>query len=350
MGGLEADSRLTQLWEATDRLLDGATLAGVLAHRLGPLAAHRLRRLGDPVPKPLVLEERAASVSMFTAVPLLERIRASYDGPLVLIKGPEIAMLYPGRARRFADLDLLTERAESMHAALVATGFLEMEDPEFELTPEHHHLQPLRWPAIPLTVELHKSPNWPVRAPRPPVGEIYEARVPSVLGVDGVFAATPLHHALILAMHAWRHEPLQTLRDLVDVAVVAASLDERELDRTAHRWGIGRVWRTTVRAIDAVFYGGRMTRPLRSWARHLTLVRERSVFEGHLERLLHGYWELPPHLATSEFARALYQSITPLPGETWQQKLGRIQRALRDPGAPVGGRESLPARRDPPDA
>lgn len=35
---------------------------------------------------------------MLIAPPLLERIRAACDGPLVLVKGPEIARLYPGGA------------------------------------------------------------------------------------------------------------------------------------------------------------------------------------------------------------------------------------------------------------
>jgi hypothetical protein len=59
-----------------------------------------LRRRGDTVPKPLVLEERAASLTMLTAVPLMERVRASCDGPLVLVKGPEVARVYPENAHR----------------------------------------------------------------------------------------------------------------------------------------------------------------------------------------------------------------------------------------------------------
>jgi len=125
------DARSTALWTAVDSLLEGATLEGILAHKLGPLAANRLRRLGAPVPRPLVLEERAAAVSMLSAVPLLERIRELHDGRLLLLKGPDVARLYPGTARRFGDLDLLFDDAADVHETLVANGFVEVEDPDF---------------------------------------------------------------------------------------------------------------------------------------------------------------------------------------------------------------------------
>jgi hypothetical protein len=334
-----ADARVTELWTAVDRLLANASIAGVLAHELGPLAANRLRRLGEPVPKPLLLEERAASLSMLTATPLLERLRAGCEGKLVLVKGPEVARRYPGNARRFSDLDLLTGHAESVHDELRGAGFVEFEDPEFDLTPEHHHLQPLQWPTIWLKVEVHKYPNWPMATTLPPLREILEASTPSSYGLDELFVPTPAHHALIVAAHAWRHEPLHTLRDLIDVAVLAAEADERDLAHTADAWGIGRVWRTTSRTIDALFYGGARSAPLRSWARHLELVRERSNLEGHLQRLIHAYWGLPPHRASAQAARALRSTLEPAAGETWREKLRRTRQALRNPGAPVTGRD-----------
>jgi putative nucleotidyltransferase-like protein len=340
MSSYETSTRLAELWTATDRLLEGATLEDVVVHHLGPLAATRLRRRGAPVPEPLVREERAAALSMLTGIPLVQRVRESCDGPLVLIKGPEIARLYPDNARRFGDIDLLTATADAVHRSLLANGFLEVDDPDLALHPEHHHLHPLRWPSIWLKVEVHTAPNWPLRAPRAPLEEILEARIPSSLGVEGVCAPTPLHHALVLAAHAWRHEPLQALRDLLDVAVVSAPVPERELERTADAWGIGRLWRTTWHAIEAVIYGGPRTVPLRTWARHLTSVRERSVLERHLQLLLHAYWELPPHLASAQAARALGRALGPTPGETWRAKLTRARSAVRNPRAPVTGRDS----------
>jgi hypothetical protein len=354
MRGTETSGLVAEVWNATDLLLEGATIPGVLAHELGPLAAHRLRRLGEGVPRPLALEGRAASLSMLTAIPLIGRVRANSEGVLMLIKGPEIAELYPGAARRFSDVDLLSNRADEVHRALIDNGFVEVKDPEFEITPEHHHLQPLHWPTLGLSVELHKHPYRLVGAPNPPIADIFEARVPSALGLEGVFGPDPLHHALILTAHAWSHEPLHTLRDLVDIAAVAATVDEYELQRTARAWGIGRIWETTSRVIEAIFHGGRRPAPLRSWARHLPQVRERSILEEHLARLLHTYWAEPPHRASAKAAQTLRASLSPLPGETWREKLSRTRRALQNPAAPVASDHvrlrELPDQQPPSDA
>jgi len=324
------------LWVATDRLLERASLAGILAHKLGPLAASRLRRLGRPLPRPLLDEERAASLAMLTATPLIHRIRDGCDGPLLLLKGPEIAQLYPRNGRRFGDVDVLTPTADDVQRSLLQSGFVPSE-PDFDLFDEeqHHHLEPLRWPTIWLNVEVHSGPNWPPRAHRPPLGEILEAAVPSACGIAGVLAPHPLHHALILTSHAWRHEPLFALRDLIDIAVLSQALDADELDRLASRWGIDRIWATTRAAIEGLFYGGRRTVPLRTWARQLERVEERTVFENHLQRWLHVFWELPFPAALGQTTQVLRSEVVPAEGESWGAKLGRVAGAVRNPGAAV---------------
>jgi len=325
------------LWSAVDGILARATVPGVLAHRLGPLAAARMRRSCLPVPDELLAEERAAVLGMRTAVALVERIRETCDGPLVLLKGPEVARLYPARARRFGDIDVLTDDASRVDRAMRQHGFIEATDPN--LRDDHHHLQPLRWPTISLTVEIHSTPSW-LPSMRPPrVEEILEAAVPSTIGVEGVDVPIPLHHTLILVSHAWEAEPLRTLRDLVDIAAVAGSVDRAELDRTAAAWGIGRVWRTTSRAIDHLFYEGPRSVPLRSWARHLADVRERSVFEHHLSRWASPFSELPPRRALGEMPRVARKEIAPSEGERWRDKLVRMMRALSTPSAPVRRRK-----------
>jgi Uncharacterised nucleotidyltransferase len=333
MSALDDDARSARLWAGVDSLLGRATVPGVLAHKLGPLAAQRLRRLGEPVPPVLQQEQRGATLANLAAGRLVERIRATVDGPFVLIKGPEVAHFYPERARRFRDIDILTAHAEPHQRALLESGFVEVEEPDL-LIPEHH-LPPLRWPAVALEVEVHTVPNWPPSAGEPPLAEILEAAVPSASAVDGVLAPTPAHHALILASHAWVHEPLRTLRDLLDIAALAAQADERELDRTADAWGIGRLWRTTSDAIEALFFGGRRTFPLRSWARHLEPVRERTRFESYLEWLGHGFWEVPAYKAPVETLRALRSLVSPAAGESWGQKLKRAPHALRALRAPL---------------
>jgi putative nucleotidyltransferase-like protein len=320
------------LWSAVGALIDGASIDGVLAHKLAPLAAGRRRAAGEPVPEAFAAEERAASFAALSAGALLRRIREIGDGPLLLLKGPEVAELYPANGRRFGDIDVLTPDAQGLHRALREHGFVEVETP-FDHT-EHHHLPPLRWPVIPLYVEVHSSPNWPQGIAPPPVAEILEAAVPSVVDIDGFSAPSRAHHAILLAAHSWAHEPLKTLRDLVDIAVLAAEEDSAELDRGSISWGLGRVWGTTRGAIDALFFDGRPSAALRIWARHLAAVRERTVFETHLQGALHPFWERPPGPAASKSLAAIRKDLLPAQGESWETKLGRAQRAIREAHLP----------------
>ena len=160
---------------------------------------------------------------MLTVVPLLERVRSSCDGQLVLFKGPEIARLYPGCARPFGDIDILVDDALAVRDQLVSGGFDEVflaND-----TPDWHQLvQVFTWKGTRLEVDVHKAPKWPAGLRMPPTStrEVLDASVHSGLGVAGIFAPAVHHHALILAAHAWSHEPLWRLRDLIDIAVVSA--------------------------------------------------------------------------------------------------------------------------------
>ena len=320
------------LWPAVGALIDSASIDGVLAHKLAPLAAGRLRGAGEPVPEAFAAEERAASFAALSATALLQRIRELGDGPIVLLKGPEVAALYPQNGRRFGDIDVLTPDALGLHRSLLEHGFAVVETP-FDHQ-EHHHLEPLRWPVIPLYVEVHASPNWPQGIPAPPVVEILEAAVPSVVDIDGISAPSKLHHAVLLAAHSWAHEPLQTLRDLIDVAVLSAEEDPADLRRVAASWRLGRVWDTTRRAIEALFFDGRPSAALHIWGRHLASVRERTVFESHLQAALHPFWERPLAAATAESLAAIRADLLPAQGETWGMKLGRVPRAIREAHLP----------------
>ena len=118
--------------------------------------------LGDD----LIADETRAAVNELAVPGLLARVRAAWDGPLVLMKGPEVALDYraPG-LRSFGDLDLLTDDAEAAQAALIAAGFHEVFDPE--IYKDIHHLRPLWWPGLPLVVELHSRAELAGRVPRP---------------------------------------------------------------------------------------------------------------------------------------------------------------------------------------
>jgi hypothetical protein len=323
----------TALWQAVDELLEGAGVEAIRHHKLGALAARLRRQAGRPVPPALAADERGAAVAVVMARPLLEHVRSVCEGPLVLVKGPEVARLYPGSARTFGDLDLFATDAGEAQRALLAAGYIEVDDPEPFI--DHHHLRPLKSPTVGLKVELHTRPLWPVPTEPPPLGEILESAVPASVGIEGISAPAAVHHAMILAAHAWSHDPLQTLRDLVDIAAVSEGLSDEELTRTAEAWGIPKLWRTTRATIRALLEGGPTTIPLRTWARHLPSVRERSVIDSHLMRWLHVFWELPPRAAVADLRAAFRLTLLPAPGESWREKLARTGRIVRHPGEPM---------------
>ena len=334
MSAADVNASHDALWEGVDSLLVDAPLSGIIEHKLGPLAANRLRRHGEPIPPPLLLEGRAAMISMLTAIPLLERLRSSCKGPLVLLKGPEVARLYPEAARRFTDLDILVDDVRAVRDALVSEGFTEFYHPDF--TPDWHQLQQtFRWPNLEVEVDVHKAPHWPLGLRMSPTAprEILDASIPSALGVDGISTPAPHHHALILAVHGWAHEPLWTLQDLVDIAVVSAQADERDVERTAAAWEIGRLWRTTQQTIEALFYGGRKTLPVRTWARHLEQVRDRTNLERHVTHLVQGYWGMSPPQGVRQTVRAVRHIVEPVPSEA-SQKGHASSRRSPPPGHP----------------
>jgi hypothetical protein len=325
------------LWRAVDELLDRASVEGLHHHGLSPLQGIRLRRLGRELPEPVAREARTATMFGKLAPSLLERVRQSCDEPLLVLKGPEVAGRYPPGGRGFGDIDLLTPDAETARRALIANGFVVEED-GVEVP---HHLKPLTWPALPLKLELHHEVNWLQELRPPETAEIFEASIPSVLGVEGLRAPGAAHHALILAAHSWKHRPLRMIRDLLDIALLSAESDAHELAETANRWELERLWRTTHTAAVSLFYGGRVSTPLLTWARRLRHVRETTVFEQHLERVMSPFWALPIGSALPIAGAALRNEFRPSHGETWRAKVTRATTAVTHPTMSVGLHDAM---------
>jgi len=319
------------LWTAVEALVERAPRpADLYSHRLELFEARRLRRAGEALSEDLLARERRAEIGALTAPLLLSRVRAAYEGPLLLVKGPEVAARYPDPTlRAFGDVDLLTEDADGAQRALLAAGFHEVGDPELYL--DIHHLRPLSWPGLPLVVEIHSRPKWVDGLEGPPIAELFAAAVPAAVGVEGLLAPAPAHHALLLAAHSWAHEPLRLLRDLIDTAALAAEVDRAELEAAARRWGLARLWRSTSTAVDFVL--GDARRPpaaLRIWAQNLERVRERTVLEHHLQRWLSDFWALPPGLALRRLPRVAKGELLPEGEEGWRRKLARTALAVRN--------------------
>ena len=317
------------IWGGVDPLLERGDERALVFHRLESLAAHRLRRLGRVVPEELVESERLGAAFTLAATAHLTRVRAAVDGPLLVFKGPDLAARYPDPALRIArDLDLLAPDPQAVQAALLEAGFVETGDQD--LYARAPHLRPLAWPGMPVEVEVHAQPNWPPRLVAPASAELLEGAVPSAAGVEGVLAPALERHVLLVAAHAWMHGPLQRLRDLLDVALLAREADRREVERVAHVWGMTKLWRTTAAIADALFLGEPAPRALRGWAKNLAEVRERTVLEQHLARWRCWFDALPPSLAAQATVDELLDDLTPEPGESWGSKLRRSRRAVRN--------------------
>jgi hypothetical protein len=328
-----AAERREDLWPAVNTLLAGITPEHARIHGLGALEAFRRNLVGVVVPEALAMEARMAAVAMLSVRPLLERIRNCCDGPLVLMKGAELALRYPGSARGFNDIDLLTSEPQRVHDQLREAGFVEAGGEK--LSESHHHLRPMRWPDLPLKVEIHGGPNWPSGLEAPPVASIIGSASASDLRVEGILAPEAAHHALLVAAHAWAHVPLWRLRDLIDVRALAPPSERAAIDRTARAWGLTRLWRTTDRVTDAVLGRGRMPLLVRPWAKHLLERRERTVLENHLRALLAAYWALPLTAAAATTADALAEDLLPAPEEGWSHRLWRIKTASRNANTPM---------------
>jgi hypothetical protein len=319
-----------ELWASVTRLVDSTDDVDALrANRLHLLAARRWRDLGKDVPAGLVEAERFSALATLVVPELLERARSACDGELVIHKGPEVAARYPDPVLRpLIDIDLVASNAAATQEALVAAGFVEVGDPVFYAAAPHR--LPLQWPGVPVLVEVHADLNWPRWLARSPTAQLLAEAVPSSLGIDGIRTLEPHHHVLAVAAHSWSHGPFGRVGDLVDVAAMMDGLDRGELARLARRWGIGRMWRTTLEAVDAVLFEGRRSWAVRTWARNLPEVRERTVLEVHVARWLAGFSAAGPIRGVRVLGEAVAKDLRPAVGETWGQKLARVPRAVRN--------------------
>jgi Uncharacterised nucleotidyltransferase len=328
-----AEGGAADLWRGVDALVDRMEVDAIRANGLEAYAARRLRETGRDVPADFTHRERATRAAMMIAPNVLARAREAYSGRLLVFKGPEVAALYPSSSSRsFSDIDLIADDADAAQKALLAAGFEEVPDPEDEYA-GIHHLVPLRWPSLPIEIEIHDAPKWPDHLPLPPKDELLAEAVESRVA-PGFEAPAPHHHALLLAAHSWGHTPLRSLRDLVDVAAMAEVADPQLTEAAARRWRFERVWRTTKSVADWLV--GRAQRPaaVTLFARHLIALREATVFEGHLERWVSAFWMLPPRRALPLAARRFAYELTPAEGETWRGKVRRVAHVARHRSTP----------------
>jgi len=317
------------LWKAVDALIDRApSLDDLREHRLQLLAERHWARSGRAV-SPTLSAEKAVAAAFALPIPsLLSRIASAWDGPMIILKGPEVASRYPAELLRAAgDIDLLVEDAPAAHAALCSAGFVPTGDPRRYVGV--HHLQPLVWPNVPVAIELHHAPKWVDGLNPPSTSELFRFAVPARGSAEEFQTLAPAAHVVVLAVHGWAHEPLRNLRDLIDIAVLTTEADIAEIDRIARRWGVSHVWRTTHSVVESLFSGGKRPLALRLWARHLEAVRGRTVAESHLSGWMSPFWALPPTMALRQSSGRIWDDLRPVPGERWRTKLSRARLAVR---------------------
>jgi hypothetical protein len=334
------------MWDRVEELAALAPSSAALHHhQVGALGARARRRRGLPVDAHLRAAEQAAAVGALSSRYLLRRIRAAVEGPLVLMKGPEAAASYrQPEARLFKDLDLLTADVDATYSSLLAAGFVETTGGSF--VPPTYHCLPLMWPGIPLTIELHNAPRNVPEMPVPSFETLLCLTRPTRTGVEGILGLVPSAHAVLLAVHAWSHGPLERLGPLIDVAAVLADGDRAAADAHARNWGCERLWRTTVSCIDALMMSGPRTIASRTWARHLFSAREPSVLESHVARIAAAAWGLPRSRAGLGVGRELKKTALVCGEDTWPEKLYRARRAVRHAVTPLSDYRSLPMTGD----
>jgi len=328
---------VTVRWDVVEGLIDGLEPDLVSEHGLAPFGARMLRLADKPVPESFAREHRAAATANLVAPSLLARLRAAYDGPLLLFKGPELAGRYPDRMRRFSDLDLLAGDAHEAQAAFLAAGF-RLQDCEWppqgydEERRPHFHLHPLEWPGLALRVEVHHGVNWPEALEPPANAELFDQAVPASVGVDGLLAPHPNHHAILIASHGWSKLPV--LRDLIDVMLFVEDGQRDELCRIARAWRFDRGWSASLALAEWLLADGPEPGFARLWANYLRHLREPTVIEMHLNQWLSPFWLLPRRAAARRSGVAVARDLRPWPDQPWSEKWRRIARALSNPLSP----------------
>ncbi len=313
-----------RLAEEIERLVEAApSLDALRRHHLHLAAARLWRSGGRAIPAGLAYDARAAALRAMFARLILGKARSAYPGPLMLMKGPEVAGHYPVPSDRpFRDLDLLAEDPAAAQRAMIAAGFTELGDPAAYAGLQH--LPPLIWPGTPLVVEVHHRPSRPFWLAPVSTEGLFRHAVPSVTGVPGVVAPEPAAHAVLLVAHAWNHDPLGSVGQLLDVAALLSSGGRARAGALARTWGWEDMWATSLAAMDGVL-SGKPSRNLavKLWARHLLGVRERSVLEDHISRLAAPVCSLPVADVPRALACSLRYTASPDSDEDWMTQLRR---------------------------
>ncbi len=222
-----------ELWELLERNVSSWPHERLQQHGFDLL-------FGDP--ERLANDRRAHARKVLVAQHALADQVEHHQTPVIVMKGLEVAMLYPRPIERpFRDIDILVRDPRPRWDRLVEQGH--RKSPKRAIDIDHHHLPALEHPTGVLGIELHHSPNLPGWA-KIPNDLIFETAQPSRTGIEGTLRPRDDIHALLLALHCWKGG-FTRLRDLFD-ALLLDSMIGNCTSATAGSMGLDRFWDRTV--------------------------------------------------------------------------------------------------------
>jgi hypothetical protein len=217
----------------------------------------------------LTRRRKSHARTVLVAQTVLDQLGEAADEPMVLMKGLEIAHLYPSLIERpFRDLDLLVQSPTSLWEALVERGY--RQNPKRRSDIDHHHLPALEDNTGHIGLEVHSRPNVP---PWALISRdlVFSTAEPSRTEVSNVMRPRDDIHALLIALHCWK-SGFARLRDLFD-ALLLAEASILPVSETASELGLGRFWKSTVAIAETELLG----RPPRGLGRLNRIVHVRDA-------------------------------------------------------------------------
>jgi hypothetical protein len=194
---------------------------------------------------------RAQARTTLLAEHLLTQSIAGWSDRVVLMKGLEVAHLYPSLiARPFRDVDVLVNNADTLWEHCVNDGYCQRPNRRADI--DHHHLPALRAPFGGIGLEVHHRPNTPGWASIE-ADLILDTAEPSRTGIQGIWRPRDDIHALLMALHGWKGG-FTRQRDLYD-AILLAAVSTIPIEETAREFNLHRCWRWTVRLAEHAILG-----------------------------------------------------------------------------------------------
>ncbi|MBA2282231.1 MAG: nucleotidyltransferase family protein [Acidimicrobiia bacterium] len=264
----------------------------------------------------LARQRRQQARTVLVSEAVLADLGATGAGPVVLMKGLEVAQLYPALTHRpFRDVDVLVRDAPALWQRYVDAGY--RPNPRRRVDIDHHHLPALAAPHGPVGVELHHRPNLPAWV-QIDAERFFETAQPSRTGIEGVRRPRDDLHALLMAMHGWIGG-FARLRDLLD-ALLLASVSAVPVAETAAELGLRRFWTWTERIAEAELLG--RASPLTRGVTRALVPRRAGRSARTRTRVLAPYLVANPIAVTR--------------GHAADYRLGREARRLTAPSEAVG--------------